>query len=196
MNKQFMALGLVSALALSACAGNSDNNTATTDNMATMDTTVPANDAMMDNAMMSGVPASPSQAFADMAGASDYYEVEAGKLAQEKATTQPLKDFGAMMVTAHTDTTEKLKAAGAKATPAIVPNPALNAEQEANLAALRAAEGTAFDTTYKTQQVAAHEKALAAMKDYAANGDVAEIKAFAATTSKAVQMHLDKIKGM
>jgi putative membrane protein len=191
MNIKLMAIGLAPILALGACGG--DKNTT---NLTTMESPVPMDNLAMDNAMMTGEAASPGQAFANTAGASDWYEVEAGKLAQEKATSQALKDFGAMMEKAHTDTTEKLKAAAAKANPAITPNPALNAEQEANLATLRDATGADFDTAYKAQQVAAHEKALAAMKDYAANGDVPELKAFASETSKAVQMHLDKIKGM
>lgn len=194
MNRKLIALGLVSALALSACGG-ADNNLSTTDNMG-MASPMPVDNAGMDNAMMTGVPMSAGQAFADTAGASDMYEVEAGKLAQTKATSQALKDFGAMMEKGHTDSTAKLKAAAAKANPAITPNPALNAEQEANLATLRDATGADFDTAYKAQQVAAHEKALSLMKDYAANGDVPELKAFAADTSKVVQMHLDKIKGM
>ena len=120
-----------------------------------------------------------AQKFANDVGASDYYEIEAGKLAQEKAQAQGLKDFGKMMVEHHTDSTNKLKAAGAKASPAITPNPALNVEQEANLEALRKADDAAFDALYKTQQVAAHEKALAIVKAYAASGDVAPLKAFA-----------------
>ena len=194
MNHKLIALGLVSALALGACSSNTDTNTTNVDNMG-MASPMPTENADAGNAM-TGVPASAGQMFADTAGASDWFEVEAGKLAQENATSQALKDFGAMMVKGHTESTEKLKAAGAKATPAIAPNPALNAEQEANLAGLRAATGANFDALYKTQQVAAHEKTLAAMKDYAANGDVPELKQFAADTSKVVQMHLDKIKAL
>ena len=44
--------------------------------------------------------------------------------------------------------------------------------------------------------MAAHEKALAAMKDYAANGDVPELKTFAGDTVKVVEAHLAKIKAM
>ncbi|WP_066797146.1 DUF4142 domain-containing protein [Sphingomonas soli] len=193
MHIKTMALGLAPVLALAAC---SSNETTSTTNLTTMESPVPMENMDMGNGTMAAMPVSAGQAFADMAGASDWYEVEAGKLAQEKATSQALKDFGAMMVKGHTESTEKLKAAGAKASPAITPNPALNAEQEANLAVLRDATGAAFDTAYKAQQVAAHEKALAAMKDYAANGDVPALKTFAAETSKVVQMHLDRIKGM
>lgn len=191
MHRNLIALGLAPALALGACGGDKTNNTVTT-----MESPVPMENMDMDNAMVAGEAASPGQAFANTAGASDWYEVEAGKLAKEKATSQALKDFGAMMEKAHTESTAKLKAAAAKANPVIKPNPALNAEQEANLATLRDATGADFDTAYKSQQVVAHEKALAAMKDYAANGDVPELKAFASNTVKVVQMHLDRIKGM
>jgi len=193
MKTHYLTLGLAPALALAACGGNetATTNTAMTDNMAGMDMSGDTN--MADNAADVVLP---GQKFANDVGASDYFEVEAGKLAQEKAQAQGLKDFGKLMVEHHTASTEKLKAAGAAASPAIVPSPALNVEQEANLEALRKAEGAAFDMLYKTQQVAAHEKALAAVKDYAASGDVAELKKFAGEAEKLVQAHLTKIKAL
>jgi putative membrane protein len=196
MKTQYLILGLAPALALAACGGNetATTNTAMADNVAGMDMSDDTNAA--DNSAIAPDVLLPGQKFANDVGASDYFEVEAGKLAQEKAQAQGLKDFGKMMVEHHTASTEKLKAAGAKASPAIVPSPALNVEQEANLEALRQADGAAFDTLYKAQQVAAHEKALAAVKDYAASGDVAELKAFAGEAAKVVQAHLTKIKGL
>jgi putative membrane protein len=198
MKKQYLILGLAPVLALAACGGNNTTNTATADNMTDTEMSGDANvtDNGADNALVTDEAATPSQKFANDVGASDYYEIEAGKLAQDKATSQALKDFGKMMVTAHTDSTGKLKAAGAKASPAIAPNPVLNAEQEANLAALRAADGADFDAAYKTQQIAAHEKALSAMKDYAANGEVAPLKQFARDTVKVVETHLAKIRAL
>ncbi|MET0307421.1 MAG: DUF4142 domain-containing protein [Sphingomonas sp.] len=197
MNKNLWMLGLAPALALGACGGGNTDSPVTnaTPDDATMN--IPADENMSDNAMGNmAMPVSPAQTFADAAGASDYYEVQAGKLAEDKATAQGLKDFGKMMVANHTDSTEKLKAAGGKASPAITPNPVLNAEQEANLAALKQADGADFDAKYKAQQIAAHEKALAAMKDYAASGDVPELKKFASDTVKVVEAHLAKIKAM
>lgn len=195
MKTQYLILGIAPALALAACGGNetATTNAAMSDNMAGME--MPAEGNMMDNAAMATA-ISPAQQFANDVGASDYYEIEAGKLAQEKAQAQALKDFGGMMVEQHGRSTEKLKAAGAKVSPAIVPSATLNTEQEANLAALRATDGVAFDAAYKTQQIAAHEKALALVKDYAATGDVPELKAFAGDAEKVVQAHLTKIKGL
>jgi putative membrane protein len=194
MKTHHLILGLAPALALAACGGNqtttTNATTTTTDNISALDVPAADNMAMADAAL------SPAQKFANDVGASDYYEIEAGKLAQEKAQAKGLKDFGKMMVEHHTASTDKLKAAGAKANPAITPNPALTVEQEANLAALRAADGAAFDAAYKAQQIAAHEKALAAVKDYAATGDVPELKKFAGDAEKIVQAHLTRIKGL
>jgi len=193
MNKYFFALGLSPAIALGACGGASEPVT-TVDNVVANETVIPGNGADDNSAMASE--AMSGQAFADAAAASDAYEIEAGKLAQQKATSQALKDFGGMMVTGHTGTTAKLKAAGAKATPAVTPNPALTDEQQSNLDTLREATGADFDSAYKSQQVVAHEKALTVMKDYAGAGTVPELKAFAGETAKAVQMHLDKIRSL
>ncbi|MBC9033578.1 DUF4142 domain-containing protein [Sphingomonas sp. JC676] len=197
MNKHLWMLGLAPALALAACGG-ADNTESPVTNATPDDSmmNMPADENVSDNAMDHMTMASPAQKFADAAGASDYYEVEAGKLAEDKATSQGLKDFGKMMVAAHTESTAKLKAAAAKAKPAVTPNPVLNAEQEANLAALKEAKGADFDAKYKAQQIAAHETALAAMKDYAANGGVLELAKFAGDTVKVVETHLAKIKAM
>ncbi|MDT8758713.1 DUF4142 domain-containing protein [Sphingomonas psychrotolerans] len=197
MKKLHLVLGLAPALALAACGGNETaNTTTTTDTTVDNSTELPADANAADNVVAADAAASPGQKFANDVGASDYYEIEAGKLAQEKAQAQGLKDFGKLMVEHHTASTEKLKGAGAKASPAITPNPALTVEQEANLEALRKAEGAAFDTAYKTQQVAAHEKALTLVKGYAADGDVPELKKFAGEAEKIVQAHLSKIKGL
>ncbi|MEP9357843.1 DUF4142 domain-containing protein [Sphingomonas sp. KR3-1] len=199
MHRYFFAIGLGPAFALGACGGSEP--VTTVDNIVANDTVIPENSVNANatgtgvNAM-TGAEVTTGQAFADAAGASDAYEVAAGKLALQKATTQALKDFGGMMVTAHTDSTAKLKAAAASATPAITPAPRLSAEQEANLATLRQATGADFDTAYKAQQVVAHEKTLAAVQDYAATGTVPELKAFAATIAPIVQMHLDKARSL
>lgn len=207
MKTQYLILGVAPALLLAAC-GHKDNTdtTATADNSGTQTSdanmagggTVAGGTMAGDSTANATAPqgATSGQQFADTFAASDQYEIQAGKLAQQKAQSKALKDFGKMMVEQHSRSTEKLKAAAAKASPAITPAPALTAEQQSNLAALQGADGAAFDTTYKTQQVQAHEKALALVQGYAGTGDVAPLKAFAGEAEKIVQAHLTKIKGM
>lgn len=189
-----LALTLPALALLAGCGGNTDTNTTVTNQGTTTqivtDTPNGTDSATLATPMLTGAE------FANVAASSDAYEIEAGKLARDKATASALKDFGAMMVTHHSKSTADLKTAAGKATPAIVPNATLNPEQAANLDALRAANGAAFDALYRTQQIAAHQKALAAMEGYAAGGDVAELKAFAASTAPVVQSHLERIQGM
>ena len=180
---------------LASCGGGTHNTTETsvvTNDTMTTDTATIVNDTGTNAAapMMTG------QQFANTAASSDAYEVAAGKLAKDKASSQALKDFGAMMVTAHTESTAKLKAAAGKATPAITPDPTLTAEQQSNLDTLKGLSGAEFDSAYKSQQVDAHQKALAAIQSYAAGGDVAALREWASTTAPVVQTHLDKILGL
>ncbi|MBO9714278.1 DUF4142 domain-containing protein [Sphingomonas sp.] len=188
-----LALGAC-ALALSACGSKTDTETTATNSGSVTDISTDTDNGT-ENATVA-VPAMSGQEFADAAASTDAYEIEAGKLAEQKATDQKLKDFGKMMVDNHTTSTAKLKAAAGKADPAITPNPKLDPEQSGNLEALRAATGADFDALYKQQQVAAHQKALAAMKGYGETGSVPQLKDFASDTASIVQTHLDKILGL
>jgi putative membrane protein len=197
--KKSIALALtLPALALLASCGHKadvDTNTTLNDN----GTTTTEISSETDNGVMNAevpTPAMTGQAFANAAASTDAYEIAAGKLAETKATSQALKDFGKMMVSNHTDSTANLKKAAAKASPAVTPDASLTAEQRANLATLQSATGEDFDTAYKSQQIATHQTALAAMQGYAASGDVEPLKDFASSTSKVVKTHLEKIQGM
>ena len=193
--KHKLMLVSLSALALAACGGN---ETAVGNGAFNM--TVPEAETMMGGNMAANMADAPAamngQQFADTAAASDAYEIESSKLAQDKAESAAVKEFAAMMVKDHTNSTAMLKEAGAKADPAITPNPAMNAEQTANLEALRAVSGAAFDTLYRQQQLAAHQKALAALQGYAENGDVPSLKTFAGDTAKVVEGHLKHLNSM
>ena len=192
---------VASALTLAACG----DNTAANNTMVTETDMTTANDTMMvdnstdsmGNQIVAGndtAAAAPMTAkqFADTAAASDAYELASSKLAQTKATDAGLKKFAAQMIKDHTASTAKLKTAAGT----ITPDPTMNAEQQANIAALEAASGADFDTAYKAQQLAAHGKTLVALQSYATGGDNAALKTFAANTSPVVQGHLTMLQGM
>ena len=192
MNRYFFALGLGPAVALGACGGSAPITTV--DNIIASDTIVPENGS--DANVVAGAAAMTGQDFADAVGAGDAYAVTADELARQKATMPALRDFGQAMARAHAESAAQLKVAGARAVPVILPDPRPSAEQTANLETLRQATGADFDAAYKAQQIAAQEKALAVMRDYAANGTVPALKAFAAASVPAVRARLDKIQGL
>jgi len=129
--------------------------------------------------------------FAEAAAISDMYEVEAGKIAEQRSQNASVKDFAAKMVTAHTGTTEKLKAALASTHPEIAPPAHVDDRRQGMLDELRGAKDADFDGRYMAQQVNAHKEALILMKGYAKDGDTPEIKRLASKTAPVVQTHLD-----
>lgn len=189
MNKRILTGTAAMALAVAAC-GKANNDATTndlaTDNMAMENATADANAAAT-------APVAAGD-FANMAAASDHYEIEAGKLAASKASSADVKAFGQMLVDAHTKSTADLKAAASQSTPPVAPNDALDAEKQGMLDMLQSASGADFDSQFLSQQIMAHEKALGLLQGYAAGGDNEALKAFAAKTAPAVQEHLDKAR--
>jgi putative membrane protein len=196
------ALIVASALALASCGGNNATTNSTVVSSAENDSMIgsagmandtgaaPDNGGLADNTA-SATPMT-AQNFANTAAASDAYEIASSKLAATKASDPGIKKFAAQMIKDHTASTAKLKTAAG----AIKPDPTMNAEQKANIASLEAASGADFDTTYKTQQLGAHGKTLAALKGFEASGDDAALKAFASSTAPVVQGHLTMLQGM
>ena len=185
--KKFFVPAL-STLALAACGSNE---------------TAPSGDGSVvatdDNAMelpVASPAASGDQAFANAAAASDAFEIETSRLALEKSSSAEIKRYAKAMIDAHTKSTADLKSAGSSAAQPITPNPALTAEQQATVDRLRSATGKAFDQAYVQAQTTGHEKTLATLRDYAANGDVTELKQFGTTTASSVAAHLIKARAL
>lgn len=190
---------LAATAALSALVACGDNETPATNDMAMngmMANDMAMNDMAAENVMMNGSAAAPAngQDYAAMAAASDMFEIESSKLAQEKAQNADVKAFAQMLVTEHQKSTADLKTAAGQAQPAVTVTPQMNAEQAANLEALRAASGAEFDRLYLQQQVPAHEKALAMLQGYAASGDVPSLKQHASMTTGPVEKHLARAR--
>ncbi len=143
-----------------------------------------------DNAMASLKPTPTPQEFVNTAAKSDAFEIAAAKLAAKNAASPEVKAFAEQMIKAHTDSTAKIKAAAAKASPAITPDATLTADQNEDLAELGRLTGAAFDEEYMDGQVDAHEDALALMRAFAADGGNAGLQAVAAEIAPVVEGHL------
>lgn len=169
MRTAHVLLSAAAALALTACAETSDDTT--TDAEATTAMSEETAPATSDAATPTD-----AQGFVNAAAASDMFEVEAGKLAQANGASQAVKDFGAMMEREHTQSTAELKASASEAGVTVAPE--MTAKQQSDLDALQGA-GETFDSLYKTQQIAAHEQALALLRAQVSGGTAPSLKAFA-----------------
>jgi len=177
-------------IALSACGSNDD--AATTNNMAYADN-VETENLLVDNGAAPAT-ATGGQEYATKASASDLYEIQSSEMAGEKAKSGDVKSFARMLIADHNKSTADLKTAAAKAEPPIDVAPALDPEGQSNIEALRSAADADFERTYLTQQVAAHEKALAMVRAYAESGDVPSLKQHASTVSGPIKKHLARAR--
>lgn len=115
-------------------------------------------------------------------------EVDAGNLAEEKATDPKVKDFAGMMVKDHTAANDKLKAL-ADSKGIKLPTSA-SVAQMATEAKLKVLSGQTFDDSYIKGQVKAHQQTIALLKKEIASGQDADAKSFAQSILPTVRSHL------
>ncbi|WP_322966369.1 DUF4142 domain-containing protein [Sphingomonas fuzhouensis] len=179
-------------LALAGCGRNQDNaSTYTTNGADTVnqaDTTAPASTQTATT--------SAAQSFANTAAASDAFEIATSQLALTNGASASVKSFARKMIEAHETSTAKLKTLTAGMTPALTPNPALNAEQQQTLDRLKGLNGKAFDEAYIAGQTAGHQQTLDALKAYATTGDAPQLNTFATDLIPTVTAHLNMAKGL
>jgi len=129
------------------------------------------------------------------AGAGDQYEIQSSRLLLTSTKNAKLRSFASMMVTDHTKSTADVKSAAIRAGLHPAP-PKLDAMGTKNVAALRAATGTARDRLYVEQQKSAHQRALTLHQTYAQSGTAAPLKTVAASTAPVVQTHITELSTM
>jgi putative membrane protein len=124
-----------------------------------------------------------------MAASSDLYEIQSGQLAQQRAQSGELRQFGATLVAHHSQTTQQLTAA-AQASGMNPPPPAMLPMHQRMLSELQQASGSGFDTLFVQQQVQAHEMALNLHRNYARDGDAQPLRTAATGAVPVVSQHL------
>jgi putative membrane protein len=122
---------------------------------------------------------------------SNLTEIAAGKAAQQKATTQKVRDLGQMFITDHTANDTKLKAAAKTLGVSLPSTP--NAQQRAALANVSAKSGASFDAAWIASQTTGHRQALAATDTELSNGSNATVLSLAKATRPVVAHHLDEL---
>jgi putative membrane protein len=139
-----------------------------------------------------GAGSDPDATFYRKAAEGGIAEVDAGNLAQQKASHPAVKDFGAMMVNDHSAINDKLRALAASKH-VILPSSASIGEM-ATKAKLDVLSGDTFDRSYIKSQIKDHRGAIALFKREIDSGQDPDAKAFATATLPTLRMHLHTIK--
>jgi putative membrane protein len=132
--------------------------------------------------------------FAGDAASGGMMEVTLGKMAQEKAVSQRVKDFGAMMVADHTRANEDL-IARAKTQNITIPETVKDDEQKM-MDKLKKKSGRDFDKTYMDMMVEDHNKDVEEFKKAAEKCTNSSIRDFASQTLPVLQKHLDSARAI
>jgi putative membrane protein len=134
----------------------------------------------------------PDASFYKKAAEGGIAEVQMGRLAHDKSSTQSVKDFGAMMMKDHSAANDKLKAIadgkGIKlpASPSVV--------QRASKTKLEVLTGNTFDKSYIKGMIEDHQEDIKEFQKEAGSGQDPDAKAFAASTLPILKAHLKKIQ--
>ncbi|SOD81970.1 DUF4142 domain-containing protein [Spirosoma fluviale] len=136
-----------------------------------------------------------SSEFAVKAANGGMMEVELGRLAQEKAQSQDVKDFGAMMVADHSKANDELKTIAT--THNITLPTTLGEDEQKHVNDLAKLTGAEFDKKYVSMMVDDHKEDIDLFKE-AADDEKANpaIKEFATKTLPTLQKHMDRINAI
>jgi putative membrane protein len=135
-----------------------------------------------------------TQAFVDAVAANDRFVIEASQLALDKSRSDAVRVFARTMIVAHQHADAALKAAAAKALPAIHVVATLSDALHIRLDALKPESGDAFDRAYLGEQITLHEQMNTTLRNYAVGGEVDSLKSFAAETAPTEAAHLARAR--
>ena len=123
--------------------------------------------------------------FVKNAAESSATEVQLGRLAQDKASSDVVKELGRRMVEAHTQTSQQLKQAAAALNVQLPTEPPRKAKKAGGK--LTKLSGTDFDRAYAKMAADEQKQAVKEFEREAKNGKVAGVKDFAAKNLQAEQ---------
>lgn len=130
--------------------------------------------------------------FVKEAALSGMAEVELGKLAAEKGSTDAIKQFGQRLVDDHTKANDELKQAAA-ADKIEVPD-ALDAKDQSRIDKLGKLSGPEFDRAFLKEELKGHQRDVSEFQSESRNGADANVKSFASKTLPTLEAHLDTVK--
>lgn len=120
-------------------------------------------------------------------------EVEVGKLAQEKGSSNEVKEYGKKLEQDHAKANEQLKHLAETKN---VPMPTDMGAEKAALDKLRALSGDQFDKAFLKMAVKDHKKDISAFQKESTDAMDSDVKEFASKTLPTLQEHLKEAEGL
>ncbi|MBY4946664.1 DUF4142 domain-containing protein [Cupriavidus respiraculi] len=135
------------------------------------------------------------RSFLENAAQGGLAEVEASKLAEQKASSADVKSFAAQMIKDHTKVNDELKQLAS--TKGYTPPTEPSVMQRTEMKALSVLDGEKFDKMYSSRiGVAAHEATLKQFREAAQRAQDPDVKAFAAKHVPDLEHHLQMARDL
>lgn len=189
--KQKFSLGFL-ALSFLASACNDADTTKTTSDTATVVSSTDADTNKMgtNTSTINSMPVdSATSEFVAASAAGGMMEIELAKVAKDKAKSQRVKDFAAMLLSDHTAAANELKSTAAGNNIAVPAS--MGEEHQKHVDMMSKKSGAQFDKDYMNMMVIDHKKDIDAFKKASANLSNDAIKSYATRTLPVLQKHLD-----
>lgn len=126
--------------------------------------------------------------FVDEASAKGLAEIETGKMALRKGTSQQVKDFAQKMIADHTAANRELSAIAKGKDLDVADDAELMNQAKAFI--LKQRDGESFDRAYANNQVVAHEQTIELFREASTDLRDPELKAFVDKTLPKLEAHL------
>ena len=137
--------------------------------------------------MGGGAASGPDQKFAMMVAQTDLAEIQVGKLALQKGSSEQVKTIAQKLIDDHTKTSEAMKQIASTKGLTLPTEP--DAKHKALATKLESESGAQFDKDFLAANSMDHHKVIAAFQKEASSGTDAQIKGFATQFLPAIQEH-------
>lgn len=137
-----------------------------------------------------------TKGFVKNAALSDMYEIRAAEIAKRRSRTPSITRLAEQMIDDHTKASADLKSILASLDGLDAPPAQLDERRQGLVDNLDAAPEDEFDKSYLEQQHAAHDEAITLFRNYAENGDKAELKTFASQTLPVLERHMQHVQDL
>jgi putative membrane protein len=120
------------------------------------------------------------------------FQIDSGRIAEQKGMTPAIRDYAHLMVVSHVPVVDALNKVLQRKGLTAPPNPLLHGAYDAMINSLKAEQGRAFDRDYVDGQVQYQEGNAALFRYEIENGTDSDLKEFARQTLPKIEDHLKR----